>query len=81
MNIHKSEMRSLTWAHKPAPITKGAKLALAILSGLTVAEFSRAVSTREVAGMLRQEKADGRASEEIVRTALKRSLGAKPGPA
>lgn len=112
----------------------GAKLALAILSGLTVAEFSQAVSTRdaatlqrlpgvgkktaerllvemadrldvtpivpagadplgeaasalaalgykprEVAGMLRNEKADGRASEEIVRTALKRSLGGKFG--
>lgn len=108
----------------------GAKLALAILSGLTVAEFSQAVSTRdattlqrlpgvgrktaerllvemadrldvtvavpaggdtlgeaasalaalgykprEVNTMLHGERADGRSSEAIVRTALKRSLG------
>lgn len=108
----------------------GAKLALAILSGLSVAEFSRAVSARdvatlkrlpgvgqktaerllvemadrldapdalpvgvdplgeaasalgalgykprEVAVMLKGERAEGRSSEAIVRAALKRSLG------
>ncbi len=108
----------------------GAKLALAILSGLSVDEFARAVSSRdtatlkrlpgvgqktaerllvemadrlesieagvsvgdalteagaalaslgykprEVTAMLAGERADGRSSEAIVRTALKRSLG------